>query len=100
MPRNDAITVKVTMSEEGQVLRTRDPRVSVRPYVDAAMPLNGKVYGWDIEPYVTGSKIRQPAYAQAVAAAANDQSDSGDRQTLQIQGAHFVKLDCGYWGNY
>ena len=111
MPRDTARLVRVTMSAEGEVLRTRDPGLSAqrvtswsheptRPWIDRAFPMNGSVYGWNIQPYCTGSHVRQPRYAAQVAAAPNDPNDPQDRQTVQVQGAHFVKLDVGFWGNY
>ncbi|MBI4585776.1 MAG: hypothetical protein HY717_17335 [Planctomycetes bacterium] len=100
MARNDARTVKVTISADGEVLRVRDPILTVRPYVDAAFPKRGVVYGWNLEPRLSGRQIQQPTYASSVAAAPNASEDRSDRQTLQVQPTQFVKLDCGFWGNY
>src|ERR1043165_9262271 len=97
--RNDARTVKVTMTSEGEVKRVRDPKLT-RPFVFAMFPQTGSTYGWNIQPHIKSGSIKRPVLASDVSVSPNAADNDDHQHTLQTQGAHFVKLDVGYWGNY
>jgi hypothetical protein len=101
MPSDNVRQVRITINNDGEVLRVRDPGLDdSRPWIDAVFPKLGQVYGWDLSSRLTGAQIRRPSYHDSVAATASDQADRADRQTLQVPGTTLVKLDCGFWGHY
>ena len=102
MARNDnQQIIHATVNADGEVLRVRDPIVAPRPFVFAEhLPRQGTVYGWNVKPRLKGGQIKQPSYASMVAGAPNAPDDPNHRQTLQVQPAAFIKLDCGLWGTY